>query len=102
VLAVILDAPVLVKAGWDHLCDHIVFVETNEPSRRQRATARGWSVDEWRRREALQTPLDQLRRLADAVVDNSGPPEDTEQQVRQIWRDWGLNHQGASSDPRGT
>ncbi len=88
--AVVLDAPVLIKAGWDRLCDRIVFVEADAKTRQRRALNRGWSADEWRRRESLQTPLVQVRQLADSVIDNSATPESIERQVTEIWRQWGL------------
>ncbi len=88
--AVVLDAPVLIKAGWDKMCDRIVFVDADVQTRQRRALSRGWSTDEWRRRESLQTPLAQVRKLADSVIDNSAAPESIEQQVREIWRQWGL------------
>lgn len=88
--AVILDAPVLVKAGWNRLCDKIVFVDVDAATRRQRVLGRGWSEDEWRRREALQTPLERLRPLADVVIDNSVPLGEMARQIAKIWRDWGL------------
>ena len=90
VAAVVLDAPVLIKAGWHRLCDKVVYVAADPETRQRRALSRGWSEDEWRRRETLQTPLEEMRQLADVVIDNSTTPEDTEQSVREIWRQWAL------------
>ncbi len=90
VTAIVLDAPVLIKAGWHRLCDKVVYVAADSETRQRRALSRGWSEDEWQRRESLQTPLDEMRQLADVVIDNSTTPEDTEQSVREIWRQWGL------------
>jgi dephospho-CoA kinase len=70
--AVFLDAAVLLEAGWETLCETIVFVEATDEVRSTRAAARGWSADEWRRREASQLPLDEKRRRSHASVENSG------------------------------
>ena len=92
VAAVVLDAPVLIKAGWHRLCDKIVFVAADSETRQRRALSRGWLEVEWQRREALQTPLEEMKRLADSVIDNSTTPEETERRVAEIWRQWGLPH----------
>lgn len=68
---ILLDAAVLLEAGWAKFCDAIIFVEATEEARRSRALARGWSEDEWRRREAAQLSLAEKQNLADAVIDNS-------------------------------
>jgi dephospho-CoA kinase len=70
--AVLLDAAVLFEAHWQDACDAIVFVDTPEPLRKARVAARGWSEAEWAKREASQLPLDEKRRRADALIDNSG------------------------------
>lgn len=84
--AVVLDAPVLFKAGWDVYCDKIVFVETTRSARRERARRRGWSEAEFAAREAAQESLDEKRIRADWVIDNSGCPEDTFVQIQRFWR----------------
>ena len=82
----VLDAPVMLKAGWDTFCDHIVFVETPEGVRRARATARGWRQEDIAAREAVQEPLAVKRRRADFVIDNSGSHDQTLAQVERLWR----------------
>jgi dephospho-CoA kinase len=83
---VVLDAPVLFEAGWDEFCDKIVFVETPRTVRQQRARQRGWTDDEFAAREAAQESLDEKRKRADWVIDNSGSPQDTFVQVQEFWR----------------
>lgn len=87
--AVVLDAAVLFEAGWDALCEKIVFVEAPRSQRQQRALLRGWSEAEFSAREAAQESLDAKRQRADWVIDNSGSPENTFSQVQQIWRSLG-------------
>jgi dephospho-CoA kinase len=83
---VILDAPVLLKAGWDDLCDSLVFVDCPEPVRRARAVARGWTAEDFAAREASQASVDSKRALADFVVDNSGSLGYTQGQIEKVWQ----------------
>jgi len=42
---IVLDAAILLEAGWDDLCDHVVFVDAPRSVRRRRvAEQRGWSL----------------------------------------------------------
>ena len=81
-----LDAPLLLEAGWDRLCDALVFVEVPRELRLSRALARGWSEEEFAAREVAQESLDLKRSRADAIIDNSGSPEETRRQVERSWR----------------
>ncbi len=83
--AVLLDAAVLFEAGWDELCDAVVFVEVPESQRLDRVMrSRGWTEDEFRKREASQLSLAIKKDRADEVVDNSVPVEVAGAQMRQI------------------
>ncbi|MBX7072448.1 MAG: dephospho-CoA kinase [Pirellulales bacterium] len=84
--AVILDAPVMLKAGWDRLCDKIVYIEAADEVRLERARARGWSDQEFRRREAAQESLDSKRSRSDAIIDNSRSADSTRVQVERLWQ----------------
>lgn len=84
--AVVLDAPLLLEAGWDRFCDKLVFVDAPCQQRRERALARGWSEMDFAFREGSQESLDSKRKRADVVVDNSGSPDQTRGQVRRAWR----------------
>jgi dephospho-CoA kinase len=83
--AIVLDAPVMLKAGWNEFCDTIIFVEAAEPVRWKRAEARGWTRLDFERREAAQESLDSKRRLADVVIDNSGSLAETYAQIDRLW-----------------
>jgi dephospho-CoA kinase len=85
VKAAILDAPVMLKSGWDSICNTIVFVDAPESVRRSRAIARGWSEDDFAAREASQESLEVKRRRADIVIDNSASLEYTEAQIQRLW-----------------
>ena len=88
VKAVVLDAPVLMKAGWDDFCDKIVYVEAPLEQRLERAAARGWTKEDFSAREAAQESLDAKRRRADWIIDNSGSLQSTRAQIEQLWRSW--------------
>jgi len=81
----ILDAPLILEAGWDKLCTRLLFVDAPRRARLARAIARGWTEEGFAAREAVQLPLDQKRRVADRVVDNSGPPEQTRTELERLW-----------------
>lgn len=90
ILAVVIDAPVMFKAGWDQLCDKIVFVDSDISIRQRRAIQRGWSPDELHRRESFQTPIDEKRSRSTDLIDNSQSKAETFHQARQLWRQWNL------------
>jgi dephospho-CoA kinase len=84
--AAVLDAPLILEAAWDKLCDRLVYVDAPLSARQARATARGWTLAEFTAREAAQLPPEVKRRRAHAVIDNSGSPQETQQQVERFWR----------------
>lgn len=88
--AVVLDAALLLRAGWDKYCDRILFVAADAAARATRAQRRGWTASQWQARESAQESLDAKRERADWVVDNSGSPEETFAQVKAIWQAAGL------------
>jgi dephospho-CoA kinase len=85
--ALVVDAAVMIEAGWSDRCDPIVFVDAPRETRLARAKQRGWSESEFERREAAQVSLDEKRGHADVTIDNSGSIESTRRQLEQFWRD---------------
>jgi dephospho-CoA kinase len=85
VAAAVIDAPLLLDAGWEDLCDFIVFVESNEQDRVQRAGPRNWSHSEISRREAAQMPIDEKRSRATHVIRNLGSRGDLQGEVQAFW-----------------
>ena len=49
---VVLDVPLLERAGWDAVCDHVVMVECEDGVRRERLARRGVSPTQQAAREA--------------------------------------------------
>ncbi|MBA4030347.1 MAG: dephospho-CoA kinase [Planctomyces sp.] len=86
--AVLLDASVLLETGWQPLCDHLVFIETDIAARQERVAGRGWSMEELARREASQWPLDKKRACAAAVVFNDYVTDAAPQELRRLILGW--------------
>lgn len=88
---IVLDAAVMLEAGWNHECERIVFIDVPGPLRIQRLqTQRGWSPEEIERREAAQLPLSVKSARADVTLDNAGTLEDTQKQVDALVEKWSL------------
>jgi dephospho-CoA kinase len=84
---VVLDAAVLLEAGWDRWCDRIVFVDAPRDVRLARCRQRGWSDEQFAAREAVQMELDRKRSLADHVIDNASDVGSMRRQVERYWHD---------------
>ena len=88
---ILVDAAVMVEAGWSEHCDRILFVDAPRELRLRRlAGQRGWSPKEVEARESAQMPLDEKKARADAVLENSGTVEGLQEQVEQLLRRWGI------------
>jgi dephospho-CoA kinase len=84
--AVVLDAPLLLEAGWGPLCDLLVLVDAPTELRLARAHQRGWSDEEFFRRESAQMSVDDKRKQAQVVVTNDGSLDSLREAVRDIWQ----------------
>ncbi len=83
---VVLDAPLLMEAGLEDLCDRLVFVRAGEAVRQERARAsKGWTKEELLRRERFQKPLAEKRQRCHFLVANDGSEEETLKQVQRIY-----------------
>ena len=86
---IVLDAAVMMEAGWDKNCDRVVFVEAPRDARLARLKEkRGWSERDLHERESVQLPLADKRRRADAVIDNTGTPEQLTVRLDALLRQW--------------
>ncbi len=83
----VLDAPVMLKAGWNEECDDILFVDAPREVRLRRASERGWSESQFSARESAQELLDEKRRIATVFIENSGNEDQTRQQLSEYWHD---------------
>ena len=83
--AVVLDAPLLLEAGWKPFCDVILMIDSPRELRLKRATTRGWSEAEFDQREAAQWPVDKKRQSADAIISNTGTADELRGSVADFW-----------------
>jgi dephospho-CoA kinase len=84
--AVVLDAAILLEAGWDSLCDLVVFVDAPLPLRQERvARGRGWSAEALQVREDAQWSCARKRARADLVLENDSSIEGLEQLVDRLF-----------------
>ncbi len=82
---VVLDAAIMLEAGWNNVCDWIVYSDVPREIRIQRLQQqRGWSEKEVTAREAAQINLTDKKARADFVIDNAGTPENTSRQVNRL------------------
>ncbi len=89
---VVVDAAILLEAGWNDLCDRLVFVDAPAEVRRRRiAEQRGWTSAEVEARERAQLPLTAKAVQADYTLDNAGSLESLTRQVDGLLQIWGLS-----------
>jgi dephospho-CoA kinase len=89
VTVVVLDAAVMLEAGWDRACDVIAFVDAPREVRLARLAAqRGWTEQELAAREAAQLPLAEKAARAGVIVDNAGPPDRLEELLDRLMGAW--------------
>ncbi len=86
--AIIIDAALLLEAGWEEECDALIFIDTPLQLRQSRvAQTRGWSADEHERREASQWDSERKRKYCHYTVDNSGTPESAAVQMKRCLKE---------------
>jgi len=82
----VIDAALLFEAGWDKLCDKILFVDAPRDIRLERAVARGWSTEQFAAREAAQLPPEEKRARSHIVIRNVRTLENIREVLRLTWR----------------
>lgn len=88
----VLDAAIMLEAGWHGVCDHLLFIDSPREIRLKRLkNQRGWSVHEVEDRENAQMPLSEKRQYADAVIENAEGADAVAAQVRSLLERWGLD-----------
>jgi len=84
----IYDVPLLYERSLESGMDAVIVVWVPQDVQLSRLIARdGISQDDAKQRLAAQLPLDDKRRRADWVIDNSASLSDTRQHVEKIWRE---------------
>jgi dephospho-CoA kinase len=96
---IVLDAAIMLEAGWNDVCDRLVYIDAPRAVRLERVSRqRGWNETEWETREQAQLPLTEKVVRADHVLDNSFSLEHLNRQVDDLLHLWGLAPAGARSD----
>ena len=86
---VILDVPLLFESGMHQDLTEVIVVYAPESVQLQRLMARdGLARVEAAARIGAQMAIEEKRRRASVVIDNSGDPEATRAQVQRLWRRW--------------
>jgi len=80
----VVEAALLVEAGYHHQLDRLVVVWCRPEQQLERLLARGLTRQQAEQRIAAQLPVDQKRRVADYVVDCSGALDETRRQVELV------------------
>ncbi len=85
--AVLLDAAILFEAGWDSLCDAIIFVGAARETRQQRLLdSRGWSGEAVAARDKMQWSVEKKQEGASYHVVNNGDREALVTQAIDAWK----------------
>ncbi len=88
---VVLDAAVLLEAGWGELVDRLVYLDAPRPIRLARLAARsGWDDGELAGRESAQLSADEKKMRAGAVIVNDAGPDELQARVDGLLADWHL------------
>jgi dephospho-CoA kinase len=93
---IVLDIPLLLEgrksgtgAGAVLPFDVVVVIYADEDTQVRRVMARDkLSPADARARVGSQLPIEEKRRMADVVIDNSGDWDATEKRVRELWGQW--------------
>ena len=93
---VVVDAAVMLEAGWNDVCSRIVYVDASREMRLARLAARGWTDADLTAREAAQWPAEKKMKRASAVIVNEGSREQLQEQVDRLLEQWEL--EAASSE----
>jgi dephospho-CoA kinase len=97
---IVLDAAIMLEAGWNEVCDRLVYIDAPPAVRLQRVMRqRGWTEEEVTAREQAQLPLTEKVVRADHVLDNSSSLEHLHRQVDDLLPLWGLAQTAARSEP---
>ena len=84
---VVLDAAILIEAGWHTLMDVVIVVKSRQDVQIKRVMARtGLSRADVLRRIRRQMPLSEKKKHAAYMIDNSGSSAITEKHVERIFR----------------
>ena len=83
----VLDIPLLFECGMEKRCDETWVVSVPQQEQIARVIARdGATREQALARIAAQIAMEEKRRRADAVIDTSGPAEETQKRIIALYR----------------
>ncbi len=82
---VVLDAALLLEAGWNSICKKIVFIDASSEVRKKHAAKRQWTEQELFRRESQQLSPEEKRSAADIVIPNYGSEDSLRREISRVW-----------------
>ena len=83
---IVLDAAILLEAGWDALCDEVWTVSVDEETATRRLISRnGLTEEQARARIAAQWNNRERESRAQCVIRNEGSLDELTAQVERIW-----------------
>jgi dephospho-CoA kinase len=86
---VVVDAALLIEAGWHRVCDRVVYVDAPREVRLERVKERsGWDANALEAREAAQMPLTSKRAHANHILENHTSREALRERVDDLLRVW--------------
>jgi dephospho-CoA kinase len=84
----VLEAAVLIEAGWRRLADEVWVVLASPRVTRQRLVeTKGMSPEQADARIRSQLSNEERRRHADVVIENNGTIEELRQRIEELWQD---------------
>lgn len=86
---IVLDAAVLLEAGWGDRCDRILYVDAPRELREQRVFARSkWTPEDLTARESAQWPAELKKSRADAVIPNDCTETELQAKIDHVLDFW--------------
>jgi len=82
---IVVEAPVLMEAGWRFFDEVWVVIVSPQTALARVTASRDITADEVRRRLDAQLSNEERRRLADRVIENDGTLEELRAKVRAAW-----------------
>jgi dephospho-CoA kinase len=83
---VIMDAALLIETGYHRHMDRLIVVYADQKAQMKRLMERDrFTLEQAMARISSQMPLDEKRKYADFVIENTGTREATERQTREVF-----------------
>jgi len=88
---VVVDVPLLYESKLEGYFEQVMVVYVPRETQMRRLIERdGLTPEEAEMRLGAQMDIEEKKRRADVLIDNSGTPEETDKQIGRFWREKGL------------